>query len=440
MAQDGSKMLLGLVDAGDKGFIQFMDFQLQKGMFKGDETDLFKFIKKHAMGYGKLPSRKTIKKWATEHAATVPSVDAISEPPKYYLDQLETRNLKLSLKGAMMDAEKTRISDPKKSLEMLTSEIILLNQGARRKQLLNFAADGSKLVHDEYIQAQLNVDKGLKFGWETFDLMSGGLGGGDVVSIVGRPGLGKTYMTLHAMLHAWGQGLTTLFVSMEMKVSPIAQRLAAMYTNTSISELKSAQVATKKYARMHEVLSCMPTEQGMWVADGALSAKVSDVRMLCAQLQPDVLFIDGAYLLRNDNPRLSRHDRINSNVEDIKQFLAEEMDMPVIQTFQFNREMKKKAVEDVGVENIAGSDAIGQISSVVLGLFEEDSIETALQRKIRILKGRNGEQGEFSINWRFGGMGKWLESGGKVDKATHDIMNFNEVKPDDINTDMKFEA
>ena len=60
--------------------------------------------------------------------------------------------------------------------------------------------------------------------------MSGGLTGGDVVSVVGRPGMGKTYLALHAMLHAWGQGLTTLFVSMEMKVTPIAQRLASMYT------------------------------------------------------------------------------------------------------------------------------------------------------------------------------------------------------------------
>ena len=439
MAQDGSKLLLGLIDAGEKGFAEFMEFQLDAAIFKGDEADLFHFIRKHAMGYGSLPKRKTVKKFANENAMTIPTKEAIDESPKYYLDQIETRNLKLGLKGAMMDAEKLRLSQPGLSLDNLTSDIIRLNQRASRKQLLNFAEGGSKLVHEEYIKTQLNADTGLKFGWATFDKMSGGLGGGDVVSIVGRPGMGKTYMELHAMLHAWGQGLTTLFVSMEMKVTPIAQRLAAMYTNTSIAELKSAQIATKKYAGMRSILGGMSGQHGMWVADGALSAKVADVQMLCAQLQPDVLFIDGAYLLRCENPRLARHDRINTNVEDIKMMLAEQLNIPVVQSFQFNREMTKKGVDEVGLENIAGSDAIGQLSSVVLGLFEEDSIETAVQRKIRVLKGRNGEQGEFNINWRFGGLGKWIDNGELApDTDTSNVMNFNEILAEEINTEMKF--
>ena len=440
MAQDGSKLLLGLVDSGEKGFAEFMDYQLDASVFKGDEADLFDFIRKHATGYGALPKRKTIKKWANENACTIPTKESIDESPKYYLDQIETRNLKLALKGAMMDAEKLRLSNPGLSLDNLTGNIIQLNQKSRRKQLLNFAEDGSKLVHDEFIKTSLNADNGLKFGWETFDKMSGGLTGGDVVSIIGRPGMGKTYMALHAMLHAWGQGLTTLFVSMEMKVTPIAQRLAAMYTNTSIAELKSAQIASKKYAKMHAFLDDMKNVgEGMWVADGSLSVKVTDVQMLCAQLQPDVLFIDGAYLLRCENPRLQRHDRINTNVEDIKMHLAEGLNIPVVQSFQFNREMVGKSVEEVDLAHIAGSDAIGQLSSVVLGLFEEDSIETAVQRKIRVLKGRNGEQGEFNINWRFGGLGQWIDNGELApDTDTSNIMNFKEITPEQVNTEMKF--
>jgi hypothetical protein len=213
-----------------------------------------------------------------------------------------------------------------------------------------------------------------------------------------------------------------------------------MYSNTSIAELQNAQVATKKYDKMHECLAGMVTVgNDMWLADGALSAKVVDLQMLCNQLQPDILFIDGAYLLRCDNQRLQRHDRINTNVEDIKQYLADGLSIPVVQTFQFNREMKKKDVEQVDLEHIAGSDAIGQLSSVVLGLFEEDSIETAIQRKIRILKGRHGEKGEFNINWRFGGMGRWLSVGeDKYDTDTSNIMNFEEIITETVNTKMNF--
>ena len=43
-------------------------------------------------------------------------------------------------------------------------------------------------------------------------------------------------------------------------------------------------------------------------------------------------------------------------------------------------------------------------SSLVLGLFEEDTIGTLKQRKVEVLKGRNGETGSFMTNWNFSGM------------------------------------
>ena len=47
---------------------------------------------------------------------------------------------------------------------------------------------------------------------------------------------------------------------------------------------------------------------------------------------------------------------------------------------------------------------IGQVSSIVLGLFQEEGVETMVRRKIRVLKGRNGEVGAFDINWNFTNM------------------------------------
>jgi len=55
----------------------------------------------------------------------------------------------------------------------------------------------------------------------------------------------------------------------------------------------------------------------------------------------------------------------------------------------------------VGVGEIGYSDAIGQISSIVLGLFQEDSPETIQSRKVNVMKGRNGEIGELRIAWDF---------------------------------------
>lgn len=437
MAQEGMKLLMSLVDSDDNGFGRFIDYQFRDEMFRGDEEDLYAFVRKHVLSYGKLPSRKTIKKFAKEKNISVPAPADIDECPEFYYDKLEHRNLKLNLLRAMKDAEEHRQDDPKQSLDVLTESVIALQNHQRRQHLINIVDDGSRIIQEEWNRVALGNDKGLKFGWETLDKMADGLRGGDLISIVGRPGMGKTFMALYGMLNAWGQGMRTLFVSMEMQATPIVQRTVAMYTGTSLGELRQAQVSSTQEKKMYSMLGDMGLSggDGMWVADGRLSMTVQDVLLLCQQLKPDAVYIDGAYLLRHPNAQLRRFDKINSNCEDVKMLLAEGLNVPVTQTFQFNRGMtKKKDVEEVDLEDIAGSDAIGQLSSLVLGTFQDDNIETKLRRKIRVLKGRSGEQGEFTINWRFGGFGQKQD---EFDKDVFDIMNFTEID-ESVHTDMQF--
>lgn len=423
--QEGSKLLLSLIDSGKSGFTDLMDYQLDETMFKGSEEELYAFVREHILGYGKLPERATVDEWATENQTAIPAPELLVEPPQYYYDKMQHRNIKLALKQSLKDAaDKVNEDVPYEALSDLTSSVIAMTNVRRATKLINFSQVGGKIIKNEFDKVRHpDTEYGLKLGWPSFDNMSGGLVGGDVTSIVGRPAMGKTYMMLYGAINAWKDGKVPLFVSMEMKTILITQRLAALTTKTSATELKMAMVADKKYRRMLKQLYAMKTKNDFWVADGALSATTNDLLILCQQLKPDVLFIDGAYLLQHENLRLSKWDKVSTNAEAIKSQIAEALDIPVVVSYQLNRETTKRKISDVGVENIAYSDSIGQLSSVVLGLFEEESIETKLQRKVRILKGRNGESGEFTINWRFGGMGQHLEG----DKDTHNVMNFDEI-------------
>jgi replicative DNA helicase len=85
--------------------------------------------------------------------------------------------------------------------------------------------------------------------------------------------------------------------------------------------------------------------------------------------------------------------------------LATELDIPVVVSYQLNRDaakkIKKQKSDEVDLEDIGYSDAIGQLSSIVLALLEEESVETLLARKVTVLKGRYGETGSFRVNWDF---------------------------------------
>jgi hypothetical protein len=83
------------------------------------------------------------------------------------------------------------------------------------------------------------------------------------------------------------------------------------------------------------------------------------------------------------------------------------MQVATFSSWQFNRvasQKKDKGGKGGTIDDIGYSDAIGQISSIVLGLFQEDGVETMNKKTIRVLKGRGGEVGEFDINWDFNKM------------------------------------
>ena len=223
----------------------------------------------------------------------------------------------------------------------------------------------------------------------------------------------NTYNLLKMMHHAWSQqGKSPLFVSMEMTPTPLIQRLAAMHTHFNVSKLKKGEFSTKKKGQLFSVLKGLKSyDRPMWVVDGAMAATLEDIWSLCQQLKPDCVFIDGAYMLGHKNRRLNKWERIGENAEGIKKILAKELQVPVVASYQFGKQAAKKGKKEVevGLEDVYGSDVIAQVSSLVVGLMEEENVESMKQKKVTILKGREGGSGEFYINWMF------------------DTMNFEEI-------------
>jgi len=149
------------------------------------------------------------------------------------------------------------------------------------------------------------------------------------------------------------------------------------------------------------------------VVDGNLASSVADIRAKALQYKPSAIFIDGAYLLKHQFEK-DRYRRVAENADLIKKELAPLA--PVIASWQFSRDAKKNKQpgHKPGLEDIGYSDAIAQISSVVLGLIEDEGNgkmnlnespkekpKAVTKKKVYIPKGRSGEQGEFDINWNF---------------------------------------
>lgn len=395
--------------------IDWYHAKLSSELFKPNEVPVFEWVDQYVRKHHALPQLETL------HGKFSEVADApVPEPSSYYIEDLERAYFHQQITRANIESSKILKDDPtawEQATGILRTAITNISLQRYRQKIMDFGKEGPSMV----LQAYHNLDA-LEtvggFGWPYMDAMGGAMPG-DVISFVGRPQTGKSWLSLFTALHNWrGKKKNVLFVSMEMSHLPIAQRAATMIAGTNLTQLKHGwghpqSYATPTYDKFTAAMVNVVEESDgakFYVINGNLAADVEDIYLLANQLGCEIVIIDGAYLCRNKNTRLDRYTRAAENCEAMKRF-SEDLQIPTFSSWQFNREASKKqkskqgGVEgQAGLEDIGYSDVIGQISSVALGLFQEDNVETAIKKMIRVLKGRGGEVGQFEINWDFDAM------------------------------------
>ena len=376
--------------------------KLNSALFKTSEVPVFEYVRDHVLTHHALPQLVTLQKAFPEIAEV-----ECPEPPSYYLTHLENAFYHKTLNQAAIDCATLLKDDPAahEAAEKVYEDALgAVKQHKYRQRILDVGLELAPLVVDAYHHP---IPAIAEFGWQHLDALSNSVMAGDEISYVGRPAKGKTWQMLYGAIHNWKAGRNVLFVSMEMGILQIGQRIAAMTAGTGITQLKAGGYSTigknSPYAKFMATMAALQNEKAkFYVVDGNLAASAEDIFVLADMLGCRVVFVDGAYMVRHKNTKLDRYSRVAENCELFKRYVSD-MGLAVFASWQFSREgsKKHKKGQQADLDDIGYSDVIGQISSIVLGLFEEDGIETMKQRKIRIMKGRNGETGEFSINWNF---------------------------------------
>jgi len=398
----GTKVIRRLCE--EQSSLQWFKAKLRPVLFKPYEQDLFEWVSDHVRVHHTLPQLVTIETQFPDVAAV-----ATPEPSSYYLLQLEQQYCYERLNKANLDSQAILKEDQtanEAALEVQRTALREIVAQKFRARILDVGKEAGDLVLHAYHHTPEYV---AEFGWPYLDQQSGGVMPGDVISFVGRPAAGKTWLTLWTALHNWaGLKLNVLFASMEMATLPVAQRITSLYTHQNIAQLKMSGYSQQTMAKFTHGLKFFKLEEAsMYLVDANLATSAEDLFDLAEMLKCKVIFIDGAYLLRHQNLRLDRYTRAAENVELIKRYCSNQEAMAFC-SWQFNREASKKQKkgkgDQGGLEDIGYSDAIGQISSIALSLYQEDGIETLKERKVKVLKGRNGEVGQFSIAWDFTAM------------------------------------
>jgi hypothetical protein len=371
----------------------------------------FDFVQNYIELTGQLPTLDLVEE---ECAINFTTDNAALE---FLHEKAQETHVQRSMKKMVADAKEDFSENPFKALGQMEDAIFALRAQQNSAKVKSFK-NAYDTLWPWMVNKWTNKDQLVSFGWPYLDNQVGGLQPGDLVSFVGQPAQGKTFFLLWVALHVWRTlKRPVVFVSMEMSTEAIMERLAAMFTETEMNFFKFGQAqnfypgskgAKKVSTKAHVKQSLFDLKNSdmpdFWVVDGSIATDAYDVISLVRQYGPSAVFIDGAYVLENKEAT-GLYDAVARNVKILKNQLAAKLGVPVLCTWQFQNLSKQlKRGEKPNLDHIGYSAAIGQYSSIVIGLFQSEdasNVEKLFQRLMTLLKGRGGEVGEWWVQWNF---------------------------------------
>lgn len=342
-----------------------------------------------------------------------------TEPLSYYIDKARQRALYndcVPLYAELDEAMRSR--EPDEAVR-IAQEIIRADRNVRTSSDTGLVglSNALELVSADYEIAQWqDTLRGVTTGWPYLDSVTGGWQNADLITFVGRPGRGKTYLMLHSAHAAWASGRSVLFVSMEMGALQIARRFVGIHSGLNPDRIRKGRLGTFLRQRLTGAMEDMDTGVPFDIVVGSFKKSTDAVRALAEEGAYDIIFADASYLLSPEKKAnySARREKVSDTIEDLKS-ISVDLDRPLVQSVQFNRKAVRSSVQTggdnnqqrsnpishLGLDKIGETDIIGQVTSIALGIELFDPPYEQVRRWMGFLKGREGEHGHWALNYRF---------------------------------------
>lgn len=394
---DGKKLFRAIIEHGSPRTL----LDVSEDLFAGqeEETALYQQLMSYVRQYGVLPQVETF------HERTRIALPEAPEPLRYYLDKVHSNFLFQHIKSSFAAEYGTalRAANPYRIIELMETTLSV----ARRRRRVDSAVNIRQLLigaMDDYAQAQsCGGNTGVPTGWPTLDEVTYGYQPGDLITWVAASGMGKTYSLLHQAYESWRAGYRSLVLTTELALKQVGRRFAGMLGGVNPDMLRRVQLSTRKQMAMRQQFEAIPFHDGdrLNIFYTTMVGRVTALDSLVMEFAPDIVYIDSFYLLKPDvgNRSMSKIERVPMVVEELKNITLIR-DIPICITTQYNRQAGATGKQG-GVENIGLTDSLRTDSSLIISIYPGESPNEKTQRHIKLLKGREGEEAEFDINYKF---------------------------------------
>jgi replicative DNA helicase len=391
MAHDNEYRLLSKV-IRDRNIIPVLETGIKDEWFVDDEIRrIYKFVREHYVSYREVPT-------ATAVVDNFPNFKVLNveDSLDYLVDKMiEFRRFKLTRNGLDASMQKFVNDGYEKAVMEMSNTVALVNeQGEVGTSHVNLSSDPDARFH-EYENRQNSVMLGVPTGFKTIDDATAGLQAGQLITIIAPPKTGKSQLALRMAVNVHESGLVPAFQSFEMSNQEQAQRHDAMRAHIPSKDFRLGKLNSIEEARYTDMLDDLKSMKPFHLIDAVNGLTIDSLMAKADQLKPDVLFVDGVYLMLDQVTGEANTPQALTNITRGLKRAAQRLEIPIVITTQTLLWKMKNG--KVSADSIGYSSSFFQDSDVIIGLEPIEHDEET--RNLKIVQSRNCPPVDTALVW-----------------------------------------
>ncbi len=267
-------------------------------------------------------------------------------------------------------------------------------------------ADSLEATFDELdrISRHKGAVTGLPTGFADLDNLLQGLHPGQLIVVAGRPGLGKSTLSMDfARSCSIRQGRTALVFSLEMGRDEINMRLLSAQARVGLHRMRSGTLTEDDWNRLAKHRQAV-SDAPLFVDDSP-SLTLMEIRSKARRIKQrhglDLVVVDYLQLLTHGGHRRESRQQEVADMSRSLKLLAKELAVPVVALSQLNRGPEQRTDKKPMLSDLRESGAVEQDSDVVILLHREDAYDKESPRAgeadLLVAKHRNGPTATVTV-------------------------------------------
>lgn len=366
--------------------------QIKSNYFSGRYKKAFKWIQDFKVKYGKTPSLKEFKRKFSN--IELEEEEDLEEPLGYYGEEVRSKVKHNTLVDALeIVREKLEELETDEAVNIIVKTVMKIQRDYIQRETAYLNEDAQKWK-DAYDEASKSGGMtGIPIGIAPFDRITGGCAETDLITFLGYTGVGKSWLLIIISCFLVGMGYKVLFITREMGTKQILKRVHACMTRLPYENIKSGSLNTEGKKKYFKYLDKQATQDESLLVIESATGGVTNISSLVDLHQPEILMIDGGYLMTDD----SDDKEWKGLVETWWGFKQIALNRK-IPTFT-NMQLKSGKAS---LDNIAMAKYISQYCDQMWGMEQDEQMLNDKELKMKPLKLRDAEMaGSFVIRWDF---------------------------------------